>query len=140
MNKIFRFKIATKGHSDIIDITEKVAAAVSKSKIKNGIATVFVIGSTASISTMEFEPGLCKDIPAVLEKIAPMKPASRYEHTKTWGDDNAAAHVRATLIGPSCVVPFENGNLLLGQWQQLVLIDFDTRARQREVVVQIVGD
>lgn len=134
--KIFRFDIKTAGHTDVIDITDKVAAAVKDSKSPSGVAVVFVPSSTAAVTTMEFEPGLKKDVSDVLEKIAPYEKS--WEHHKTWHDNNGAAHVRASIIGPSIIVPFENGRLVLGEWQQIVLMDFDTRAREHEVVVRIL--
>ena len=138
MAETSRFSVSTKGSTDIIDITGKVADIIRKSKIKSGIACVFVSGSTASISTLEYEPNLIKDIKRALNKIAPED--ADYEHHKTWHDDNGSAHVRACLMKPGITVPFENHKLLLGTWQQIVLLDFDTRPRDREIVVQIVGD
>lgn len=128
----------TQGNSDIVDITGFVEDAVSSGKIKSGIAVIFVAGSTAAISTIEYEPGLKKDIPHALEKIAPRD--GKYEHHKTWNDDNGSAHVRSTLIGPGLTIPFNNKKLLLGTWQQICLLDFDTRPRQREIIVQILGE
>ena len=130
-------KVATHGHSEVVNITGEVAALLQKHNLKEGTATLFVIGSTASITTTEFEPGLRKDIPEMLERIAPS--AIRYHHDDTWGDGNGHAHVRASLIGPSLVVPFASCELLLGTWQQIVLIDFDTRARNRDIVLQFMG-
>jgi len=132
------FSVSSAGNSDIIDITGDVQDAISKGKIKSGIAVVFVAGSTAAVSTVEFEPGLVKDIPRALEKIAPRN--SDYEHHKTWGCDNGSSHVRSTLVGPSFTVPFKDKKLILGTWQQICLLDFDTRARERDVVVQVMGD
>ncbi len=132
------FSVSSKGNTDIIDITGDVQGSVSDSKIKSGIAVVFVAGSTAGISTIEFEPGLVKDIPRALEKIAPRD--FDYEHHKTWGCDNGSSHVRSTLVGPSFTVPFKDKKLILGTWQQICLLDFDTRARKRDVVVQVLGD
>jgi len=130
-------KFKTKGNSDIIDITGSVESEVSGSGLRSGTVTVFVYGSTAAVSTMEFEPGLKKDIPLALEKIAPAN--ADYEHHKTWGDFNGSAHVRAALIGPSIVVPFTEGQLILGTWQQIALFDFDSGPRDRRVVLQIMG-
>ena len=132
------FSVSSAGNSDIIDITGDVQDAISKGKIKSGIAVVFVAGSTAAVSTVEFEPGLVKDIPRALEKVAPRN--SDYEHHKTWGCDNGSSHVRSTLVGPSFTVPFKDKKLILGTWQQICLLDFDTRARKRDVVVQVMGD
>jgi len=129
--------LSTKGHTDVIDITEQVSTAVQKSSLENGIATLFVIGSTAALTTIEFEPGLVHDIKVAFEKIAPAK--GHYQHHERWGDDNGNSHVRASLLGPSLTIPFNNGKLTLGTWQQIILIDFDTSGRQREVVVQMMG-
>ncbi|RLG70224.1 MAG: YjbQ family protein [Candidatus Iainarchaeum archaeon] len=131
------FSIKTEKDISIKDITPQVEKAVKESKIKSGVAVIFVPGSTASISTMEYEPGLLKDIPKVLQKIAPLN--YDWEHHKTWHDNNGASHILANLLGPSLVVPFENKTLLLGTWQQIVLMDFDRVARERRVLVQIIG-
>src|SRR5215510_4772055 len=130
--------LSTRGDTDIIDITSKVAAVVHQHQFTHGQALVFVSGSTAGITTIEYEPGLLKDIPAVFEKIAPQ--GARYHHEDTWHDGNGHSHVRAALLGCSLAVPFMDGRLLLGTWQQIVLIDFDNRPRRREVVVQINGE
>jgi secondary thiamine-phosphate synthase enzyme len=132
------FSIETKSGTDIIDITPHLSEILSKSKIKSGIVCVFVPGSTASISTLEYEPNLVKDIKRALEKIAPE--GGEYEHHKTWHDDNGFSHVRACLLKPGITLPFENRKLILGTWQQVVLLDFDTRDRQRKIIVQIIGD
>lgn len=131
------FTVRTERDISIKDITKYVEKAVKESGIKSGIAVVFVPGSTASVSTMEYEPGLLKDIPNVLQKIAPLN--YDWEHHKTWHDENGASHILANLIGPSLVIPFENKTLLLGTWQQIVLMDFDREARERKVIVQIIG-
>lgn len=133
-----KFSLATKGFTDIHDLTSHVSAELKKVGMLNGSVTVFVSGSTAGVTTIEYEPGLLKDLPAAFEKVAPMN--SRYHHNDTWGDGNGYAHVRAALLGPSLVVPFQNGSLLLGTWQQIVLIDFDNRPRRREIVLQFMGE
>lgn len=130
--------VDTKADTDLIDITGLVLEAIEKSKISSGIVTIFVAGSTASISTIEYEPNLIKDVKQAIERIAPSD--IEYEHHKTWGDDNGKSHVRATLMGPELTVPFKNKKLLLGTWQSLVLLDFDTRPRKREIVLQIMGE
>lgn len=130
--------VSTRGFTDIIDITSSVQKLVAKAGINNGQVTVFVSGSTAGITTIEYEPGLLKDLPAAFDKIAPMN--VRYHHDDRWGDGNGYAHVRASLLGASLVVPISEGQLTIGTWQQIVLIDFDNRARQREVVVQVFGE
>ncbi len=134
-----QFQIETEGGSQVLNLTDRVAAFVDRSSIKDGIATVFVVGSTAGITTTEFEPGLVNhDLKAFFEKIAPEN--ARYVHEQTWNDDNGHAHVRASLLGPSLTMPLVDGKLVLGTWQQIVLIDFDTRPRSRQIVVQIVGE
>jgi len=133
-----KFEISTKGQGDAKDITEKVAAAVSASNARSGTATVFVVGSTAGVTTIEFEPGAVADLNRVFEELAPRN--GSYQHHLRWGDDNGSSHVRAALLGPSLTVPFVDGALTLGTWQQLILLEFDTRPRRREVVVQIVGE
>jgi secondary thiamine-phosphate synthase enzyme len=131
-------EVSTHGNTDIIDITGKVQKIVSESKIKNGQVMVFVVGSTASISTIEYEPGLVKDFKSMCEKIAPVE--GSYAHHTKWGDNNGSAHVRAALIGQTQMFPLINGKLPIGTWQQVILIDFDTRPRKREIIVQIIGE
>jgi secondary thiamine-phosphate synthase enzyme len=133
-----RLYLKTKGKNDIHDITEKVQTLVTESGLKEGSALCFVSGSTASLTTVEYEPGLIKDIPEILEQIAPMNKV--YHHDDTWHDGNGYAHIRAALLGPSLTIPFSNGKLLLGTWQQIVLIDFDNRSRERAIVVQVCGE
>ncbi len=130
--------VPTHGDSQMIDLTPRVRALVAEHRFREGQALVFVPGSTAAVTTIEFEPGLQQDLPAALERIAPRD--LRYAHEQTWHDDNGHSHVRASLVGPSLVVPFAEGELLLGTWQQIVLVDFDTRPRRREVVVQLSGE
>jgi secondary thiamine-phosphate synthase enzyme len=129
--------VDTRGHSHMVDLTRKVQELVVRRGFDEGQALVFVPGSTASLTTVEYEPGLEKDLPAALERIAPRE--IRYEHEAAWHDDNGHSHVRASLLGPSLTVPFRDGQLLVGTWQQVVLIDFDTRPRHREIVVQLLG-
>ena len=129
--------VKTKGQDDMIDMTENVSEVISSSQIKQGIVTMFVVGSTAAITTIEYEPGLRKDFPKMLERIAP--PDIEYDHQKMWHDNNGHSHIRASLIGPSLTVPFDNGNLMLGTWQQLVVVEMDTRGRDREIILQIIG-
>jgi secondary thiamine-phosphate synthase enzyme len=131
-------KVATSGNSEVVDITEQVDAAFKRNKFEEGQVTIFVVGSTASITTTEFEPGLRKDIPEMLDRIAPHE--KRYHHDDTWGDGNGHAHLRASLVGPSLTVPFSDGRLLLGTWQQIVLIDSDNRSRHRDIVIQFIGE
>ena len=129
--------ISTQGHTDIIDITSQVRDLLSNSQLKEGLLTVFVSGSTAAITTIEYEPGLLKDLPEALEKVAPT--GMHYHHDATWGDGNGSAHVRAALIGGSFTVPFSEGRMLLGTWQQIVVMDFDNRSRNRKIIVQMMG-
>lgn len=131
-------QVSTKGENDVIDITKKTAEAILKSNTKNGIITIFVAGSTAALTTIEYEPGLLSDFPAMLARIAPKN--IEYGHEKMWHDGNGHSHVKAALLGPSLTVPFSNGQLILGTWQQIVLVEFDIRRRTRDVVVQIVGE
>ncbi len=134
-----RIEIDTQGHAHVIDINAQVTDAVAHSGVRNGIVCVFVVGSTAGITTTEAEPGLLNhDLRALFERIAPQDAV--YRHEQTWHDDNGHSHVRASLLGPSVTVPLIDGRLTLGTWQQIVLIDFDTRPRRRTVIVQIVGD
>jgi len=130
--------IETNGDVDIVDITSDVQDVISKSKIKDGIVCVFVPGSTGSITSIEYEPGLMKDFPRVLEKIAPKD--IHYDHHETWHDDNGHSHVRASLMGPSTAFPIKNGKLIHGTWQQIVFVELDTGPRHRNIIVQIVGE
>ncbi len=133
-----RLEVSTRGDDHVVDLTRMVASALASGSIRDGLACVFVVGSTAAITTTEYEPGLAThDLAAALERLAPRD--GRYLHEETWHDDNGHAHVRASLIGPSLTLPLVGGRLALGQWQQIVLIDSDTRARRREVVVQVLG-
>ena len=133
-----RREIATRGQGDAHDITDLVSAAVAESKIAAGVATIFVVGSTAAVTTIEFEPGAIADLNRLFEEIAPRQ--AEYRHHLRWGDDNGSSHVRAALLGPSLTVPFANAELIVGTWQQIMLLEFDTRPRKREVVMQIVGE
>jgi len=129
--------VSTKGNSEVIDITGKVEEKVHHHKVENGVVVVFVVGSTACITTTEYEPGLRKDIPAALERVAPEN--QQYHHNDTWGDGNGYSHVRASFIGPSLTIPIVGGKLALGTWQQVVLIDCDIRGRDRKIILQIMG-
>ena len=137
---IFQKKIAisSRGFNDIIDITTLLRKALQETSLQDGIVVVFVPGSTGGLTTIEYEPGLVRDIPEMLEKIAPMN--APYHHDQTWHDGNGYAHLRAALIGPSLTIPFEKGQLQLGTWQQAVFIDFDNRPRQRHLHVQVQGE
>jgi secondary thiamine-phosphate synthase enzyme len=139
MVKTEQLTVKTKGNCDIINLTEQVQDFVLKSGIIEGTVTVFNVGSTGAITTTEYEPGLVNyDIKALFDKIAPANDS--YEHEKTWHDDNGHSHVRASLLGPSLSVPIVDGKLTLGTWQQIILVDFDTRPRNRTVICQINGE
>lgn len=130
-------KIKSKGENDIIDITDQTSKALHESEIMNGTVTLFVSGSTGALTTIEYEPGLMKDFPDMLERIAPRN--IEYGHEKMWHDGNGHSHVKASLIGPSLAIPFKNKELLLGTWQQIVFVELDTRSRERNIVLQIMG-
>lgn len=130
-------QVDVKADVDIKDITDPVQEAVDSSGVTDGIVTIFAPGSTGVVTTLEYEPGLLKDIPAAMERLAPKN--IEYEHHKTWHDDNGRGHVRATIMGPSMVVPIIDGSVVHGTWQQIVFINMDTKARRREVVLQIMG-
>jgi secondary thiamine-phosphate synthase enzyme len=131
-------KINSKGENDMVDITDQTLKAIEESNLKDGIVTVFVSGSTAAITTIEYEPGLRNDFPMILNRIIPQN--IEYEHDKTWHDGNGHSHVRASLIGPSLTVPFKDGNLILGTWQQIVFFELDTRSRERRITIQLIGE
>lgn len=136
--KSISFQIKTKGRTDIHDITDRVQQELSASEIQNGTATLFVPGSTAGVTTVEYESGVLNDLKMAVERLAPE--GIHYDHDARWGDGNGFSHVRAALLGASLSVPFNNGRLILGTWQQIVIIDFDNRPRSRNVLIQIVGD
>ena len=139
MVKTEQIEVRTKGNCHVIDITDEVGRVVRGSGLTAGVVTVFHIGSTAGLTTTEYEPGLANhDLEAAFERIAPE--AGSYVHEQTWHDDNGHSHVRASLLGPSLAVPFTEGRLTLGTWQQIILVDFDTRARTRSIVCQIMGE
>lgn len=134
-----QINIETTGNCHMVDLTHLVQQRVDGAKVKDGVIILFVVGSTAGLTTIEYEPGLVNhDIAAACETFAPAD--GHYEHEATWHDDNGHSHVRASLVGPSLNVPLVNGELTLGTWQQIVIIDFDTRPRQRTVVCQIIGE
>ena len=133
-----RYQIHTSGQGDARDVTSDVAEALSTSGLTAGIVTVSVVGSTAAVTTIEFEPGAVADFNRLLETLAPR--AGAYKHHERWGDDNGASHVRAALLGPSLTVPFCDAQLTVGTWQQIVLLELDTRPRMRQLVVQLIGE
>ena len=132
-----QFVVASRGNSEVLDVTDQVSESLLRHGFDEGIVTVFVAGSTASVTTTEFEPGLRRDIPEALHRLAPQ--GARYHHDDTWHDGNGHSHVRAALMGPSVTIPFSKGELLLGTWQQIVLVDHDNRSRERTIIVQIIG-
>ena len=134
-----RVSLTSQGHSEVIDITPQVADRLAEGSVRNGVVTLFVVGSTAALTTTEYEPGLAEtDLKALYERLAPED--GDYAHEATWNDDNGHSHCRATLTGPSLTIPLVDGKLTLGTWQQIILLDFDTRPRQREVIVQVLGE
>lgn len=137
MVELTMHQVETKGQGDVRDLTPLVARGVKAAPFQSGLATIAVVGSTAGITTIEFEPGAVADFNRAWEQIAPRN--GTYEHHLRWGDDNGSSHVRAAMLGPSLSIPFEGGRLLVGTWQQIVLVEFDTRPRTREVVVQLIG-
>ena len=133
-----RIRIRTEGSCDIIDITRQVAKEVDDSGIVSGIVTVFAVGSTAGITTIEYEPGLLSDFKAMWDRVIPVNVG--YSHDRAWGDGNGHSHMRASVVGPSLTVPFNEKRMTLGTWQQIVYVDFDNRPRSREIVLQIMGE
>lgn len=132
-----RLCFQTEGNAQVIDVTDDVAQKIASSGLSSGIVTISVIGSTGAMTTCEFEPGLIKDIPELMDKLIPQ---GRYHHDATWHDGNGHSHLRASLMGPSVTIPFTAGKLVLGTWQQIVFIDFDHRGRRRELAVQMIGE
>ena len=131
-------QIESRAKNDMIDITDQTSKAIKESELKNGIITAFVSGSTAALTTIEYEPGLKYDFPQMLSRIVPKD--IEYKHNNTWHDGNGHSHVRASLIGPSLTIPFKNGSLMLGTWQQIVLLEMDIRPRERNIILQIIGE
>jgi secondary thiamine-phosphate synthase enzyme len=133
-----KISLESKGNCDIIDITPEVQEQLAEANIKNGIVTLFISGSTAGVSTIEYESGLLSDFKAMWERNIPQD--IPYKHDRAWSDGNGHSHVRASLLGASLVIPFNNKKLALGTWQQIVVVDFDNRPRSRQIVVQIIGE
>lgn len=131
-------RLETRRENEIVDITDTVQKIVGKGTIKNGVVFLFVPGSTAALTTIEYEPGLLSDLPAMMERLAPKD--GSYEHEKRWHDGNGHSHIRASLIGPDLYVPFKERKLMLGTWQQIVFLEFDVRPRDRTVIVQSMGE
>jgi secondary thiamine-phosphate synthase enzyme len=134
--KIVQLKLSKE--DDIIDVTKQTSDALRESELHNGIVNVFVAGSTAAVTTIEYEPGLRYDFPKMLSRLAPRD--IQYRHDETWHDGNGHSHVLASLVGPSLTIPFSNGALLLGTWQQIVMLEMDTRPRERALTIQIIGE
>ena len=131
-------RINTKGNCDMIDITGQIAKEIAESNINSGIATIFITGSTAGVTTIEYESGVIRDYKDMWDRNVPLNIS--YQHDQRWGDGNGYSHVRASLQSPSLVVPFDNKKMMLGTWQQIVVLDFDNRARSREIVLQLLGE
>jgi secondary thiamine-phosphate synthase enzyme len=136
--KTLSIQLSTRGQADIHDITERVADAVAESGLKNGCVTVFCPSSTSAVTTIEHESGALSDLRRLFDEIIP--PGRDYAHNARWGDGNGHSHVRAALLGPSLIVPFVDGRLTLGTWQQVIYIDFDVRPRRRELILQVIGE
>jgi secondary thiamine-phosphate synthase enzyme len=130
-------QVNTKGKNDVQDLTRSLTELITKVNMRNGTVTLFVQGSTAGLTTIEYEPGVVSDLSEMFNRIAPED--VQYKHEARWNDGNGHSHIRAALLGPSLVIPFVDGQLTLGTWQQIVLVDFDTRPRQREIVAQFIG-
>jgi len=128
----------TQGNADILDITEEAAAAVSSTGLQDGTITIFSPSATSALTTIEYEPGCLSDLRRLFDEI--VDPERHYAHNARWGDGNGHSHVRAALLGPSLTVPFVDGRLTLGTWQQIIFVDFDTRPRERELVAQVIGE
>ena len=135
--KDYTLNLSTQGYCHVIDVTDEVQGKVNESAVQSGTVTIFVVGSTAGVTVVEFEPGLVKDLEELFDKLAP--PTRDYHHEQTWHDGNGFSHVRASLLKPSLVVPVVSGKMRLGTWQQIVVLDFDNGPRTREVAVQIMG-
>jgi secondary thiamine-phosphate synthase enzyme len=134
----YREQVKTRGETEVLDITPLAAKALHKSGLKNGVVNVFVPGSTAAVTTIEYESGVVRDLRSAIERLVPE--SVHYEHDQRWGDGNGYSHVRAALMKPGLSIPFVDAGLLLGTWQQLVLIDFDNRPRTREIIFQVLGE
>lgn len=138
MVEFFYIEVMTRGQNDVIDLTGEIRKKISASRIVNGSALIFVTGSTGALTTIEYEPGLIQDLPALMEKLVPEENA--YSHDETWHDGNGHSHLRAALIGPSLTIPVADQKPLLGTWQQVVFLEFDNRPRERRIVVQVSGE
>jgi len=138
MTELHYIEFETQGKNEIIDITDHLRTLLQEKKINNGCVLLFVPGATGALSTIEYEPGLIKDLPELMEKIIPEK--KYYHHNETWHDGNGHSHLRATLIGPSLTIPIQNKELILGTWQQIVFLEFDNKPHRRKIVAQFMGE
>lgn len=138
MIRLHYIEIDTRGRNEMVDITDEVRGIVTQSEITAGQVLIFVSGSTGALSTIEYEPGLIKDFPELMERMIPEK--KYYHHNETWHDGNGHSHLRATLVGPSLTVPFEDRRLILGTWQQIVFLEFDNKPHRRRIAVQLMGE
>jgi secondary thiamine-phosphate synthase enzyme len=138
MVQLDHIEFETKGRNEVVDITDNIRQIINRSGISDGSALVFVPGATGGLSTIEYEPGLIKDLPKLMEKLIPEK--EYYFHNENWHDGNGHSHLKATLIGPSLTIPFENKRLVLGTWQQVVFLEFDNKPHHRQIVVQLIGE
>lgn len=138
MIELYKIELHTKGKNEIVDITGDIHSIIQGSNITDGSALIFVPGATGALSTVEYEPGLVKDIPLLMEKLIPEK--EYYHHNETWHDGNGHSHLRATLMGPSLTVPFTGGKMILGTWQQIIFLEFDNKPHHRQLVVQLMGE
>jgi secondary thiamine-phosphate synthase enzyme len=136
--KTFDMHLSTKGFGDMIDVTQQVQDLVKKSRLSEGIATVFIPGSTAAVTTVEYESGAVSDVKEAFDRLVPTE--MDYAHNERWGDGNGFSHVRSALLKTSLTIPFTGGNLMLGRWQQITVVDFDNGARDRRVIVQVMGE
>jgi secondary thiamine-phosphate synthase enzyme len=138
MIRLHYIETATRGRNEMVDITDEVRGIVGQSDITDGHVLIFVPGATGALSTIEYEPGLIEDFPEMMERMIPEK--KYYHHNETWHDGNGHSHLRATLVGPSLTVPFENRKLILGTWQQIVFLEFDNKPHRRKIAVQLMGE
>lgn len=134
------FEVKSEGEGTLLDITGRIQKILADSGLSDGLATIFVSGSTAAITTIEYEPGLLLDFPAMLDRVAPKSGAVTYEHQRKWHDGNGHSHVKASLVGPSITIPFVDGSLALGEWQQVVMVELDIRPRTRKILVHVIGE
>jgi secondary thiamine-phosphate synthase enzyme len=138
MVKLHFIELSTKGRNEMVDLTDEIGRIVKQSEFSDGSVLIFVPGATGALSTIEYEPGLIRDFPQLMEKLIPEK--QYYSHNETWHDGNGHSHLRATLVGPSLTVPFENKRMVLGTWQQIIFLEFDNKPHHRKIAVQLMGE